>query len=160
MFQARVLKLYSGFEKIIVYVLLALMMVMVLWGTLMLAIEIARRVWGRFTGAPSDQAGVMAFLHQFGTLRDVFGAFLLILIGLELMRTIVAYLERHELHVEVVFTVAMIAIARHAISLDVEHIEPMALVGMGALILALAAGHYFFRRATAGPGGKAGGDSL
>ena len=69
------------------------------------------------------------------------------------MRTVVTYLERHELHVEVVFmvfTVAMIAIARHAIDVDIEHVEPVALIGMGALILALTLGYFLYRRAVGG----------
>ena len=92
----------------------------------------------------------LEFLHEFAYFRQVFGAFLLILIGVELMRTVVTYLERHELHVEVVFTVAMIAIARHAIDIDIENVEPVALVGMGALILALTLGYYLYRRTVGG----------
>jgi hypothetical protein len=87
--------------------------------------------------ARQPQESALEFLKKFAMLRQVFGAFLLILIGVELMRTVVTYLEKHELHVEVVFTVAMIAIARHAIDVDIEHIDPLALLGMGALIVAL-----------------------
>ena len=63
------------------------------------------------------------------------------------MKTVVAYLDEHELHVEVVFTVAMIAIARHAIDLDLAVTPPLTLVGMGVLIVALACGYYIFRKA-------------
>jgi uncharacterized membrane protein (DUF373 family) len=59
------------------------------------------------------------------------------------------YLERHELHVEVVFSVALIAVARHAIDLNFEHIEPLNVVGLGVVIIALAAGYFLFRRALA-----------
>jgi len=78
----------------------------------------------------------------------VFGSFLLILIGLELMKTVVMYLERHELHVEVVFTVAMIAIARHAIDLNLTETSPLLLIGMAALIVGLSLGYYFFRKSS------------
>jgi uncharacterized membrane protein (DUF373 family) len=57
----------------------------------------------------------IAFLQGFAHFRPVSGAFLLILNGVERMRSVVACLEPHELHVEVIFTVEMIAIARHAI---------------------------------------------
>jgi uncharacterized membrane protein (DUF373 family) len=72
--------------------------------------------------------------------REVFGRFC-DLIGVELMRTVVTYLERHELHVRS-FTVAMIVIARHAIDVT-SNVEPMALI-KGALILALTLGYYLF----------------
>ncbi len=38
-------------------------------------------------------------------LREVFTGFLMILIGLELMKTIVMYLDKHVVHVEVVLSV-------------------------------------------------------
>jgi uncharacterized membrane protein (DUF373 family) len=44
--------------------------------------------------------------------------------------------------------VAIIAIARHAIDLDLKHLDPMQLIGLGALLIALAAGYFFFRKAT------------
>jgi uncharacterized membrane protein (DUF373 family) len=117
-----------------------------------MAFEILRRVWHMALGEPLGLGSAAPFLQEFGILREVFGAFLLILIGVELMRTVAMYLQQHELHVEVVFTVAMIAITRHAIDLDVGHAEPLLLVGMGVMILALTAGYYLYRKATGDSG--------
>ena len=86
------------------------------------------------------------------SLAMTIGGFLMILIGIELMRTIVVYLAQHELHVEVVFTVAMIAIARHAIDLNLTEISPLTLIGMGVLILSFAAGRHFYHMSTAAKG--------
>ena len=141
------LKLYAVFERIINQTLLILLMVVVLNGTARLAIETARRLWYRALGQPLGLESMVEFLEEFMMFRSVFGAILLVLIGVELMRTVVAYLEHHELHVEVVFTVAMIAIARHAIDIDIEHANPLLLIGMGVMILALTAGYYLYRRA-------------
>ena len=149
------LHIYTWFERLIVFVLLALLMAMVLWGTWLLTSEIFQRVAGRLSGDPPlAVADLHEFFNRFGLLHEVFGAFLLILIGLELMKTVVAYLDQHELHVEVVFTVAMIAIARHAIGLNIETTAPLTLVGMGVLVLALSGGYYLFKQTThpkAGP---------
>lgn len=143
----RAMRAYVWFERCIVLSLLVLLMVVVTWGTAALAREIVVRVAGRIMGMPpAPEAPAREFFERLGVLHDVFGAFLLILIGLELMKTVVMYLDQHELHVEVVFTVAMIAIARHAIDLNLAETPPLALVGMGVLILALSLGHYFFRK--------------
>ena len=123
-----------------------LLVIVVLTGTAQMAYEIFRRIWHIALGHPLGLHSAADFLKEFAMLRQVFGAFLLILIGVELMRTVVIYLEEHELHVEVVFTVAMIAIARHAIDVDVAHADPMQLIGMGAVILALTAAYYLYRR--------------
>lgn len=143
----RALWVYTWFERCIVLALLFLLMIIVSWGTALLASEIFHRVAGRMMGEP-PLTGVAAreFFERLGILHEAFGAFLLILIGLELMKTVVMYLDQHELHVEVVFTVAMIAIARHAIDLNLTETPPLVLVGMGVLILALSLGHYFFRK--------------
>jgi uncharacterized membrane protein (DUF373 family) len=143
------LQAYQVFERLVVFVLLLLLMVVVAWSTSMLVGELGVRLFGRLTGGPQlPVAEMQEFFDRFRLLHEVFGAFLLILIGLELMKTVVMYLERHELHVEVVFTVAMIAIARHAISLNLETISPMTLLGMAGLIAGLSIGYYFFRKSS------------
>ncbi|MFW6456690.1 MAG: phosphate-starvation-inducible PsiE family protein, partial [Planctomycetota bacterium] len=55
---------------------------------------------------------------------EVFGFVFMVLIGLELLETVKTYLSSEQLHVEVVFLVAMIAIARKVILLDVKHLDP------------------------------------
>jgi uncharacterized membrane protein (DUF373 family) len=94
-----------------------------------------------------DEAWTSELHHRMGLLREVFSGFLLLLIGIELMQTIVMYLRSHVLHVEVVLTVAIVAIARHTIDLDMEGATPLQLIGIGFLLLALSVGYYFFRRA-------------
>lgn len=147
-----VLRSYVVVERVIILALLVLLMLVVFSATAQFAIEILRRTWHLLLGTRLGPESALEFLHKFAMFRQVFGAFLLILIGVELMRTVVTYLESHKLHVEVVFTVAMIAIARHAIDVDIEHVEPIALIGMGVLILALTLGYYLYRRAVGGEG--------
>jgi uncharacterized membrane protein (DUF373 family) len=143
------LKLYGGFERVIVFILLLLLMTMVAWGTGILASELVGRLVARLAGGVEQPvAELQEFFDRFRLLHEVFGSFLLILIGLELMKTVVMYLDQHELHVEVVFTVAMIAIARHAIDLNLAITPPLTLVGMAALIVGLSVGYYFFRKSS------------
>jgi uncharacterized membrane protein (DUF373 family) len=147
----RVVQAHVIFERAIVIVLLVLLMLVVLWSSGMLAVEIVKSLLTRALGGPpADPNYVTEFFERLSGLHVIFGGFLLILIGLELMKTIVAYLDHHELHVEVVFTVAMIAIARHAIDLNLSETRPATLIGMGALIVALSGGYYLFRKSSAG----------
>ena len=81
-------------------------------------------------------------------LLEIFGFFMMILIGLELLESIRAYLSDESLHVEVVFLVAMIAIARKVIILEIKDLEPLVLVGIASIILALSLGYYFVKKAT------------
>jgi uncharacterized membrane protein (DUF373 family) len=150
---SRLLAAYEWFERTVYAALLLMLMIVVGWSTVSLAMTIGGFYLARLGGAPqADPQLIHTMMGRFDLLHDVFGGFLMILIGIELMRTIVVYLAQHELHVEVVFTVAMIAIARHAIDLNLTEISPLTLIGMGVLILSFAAGRHFYHMSTAAKG--------
>ena len=56
------------------------------------------------------------------------------------------YLKENVNHVEVVFLVAMIVIARKVIILDVKDVSGITLVGIGAIVITLSAGTYLIRQ--------------
>ncbi len=84
---------------------------------------------------------------------NVFGFFLLILIGIELLDTIKAYITKHEIHVEVIVLLAIIAVARKIILLDPLSADVMSgavelpLIGLGAIVISLAAAYYLIKKA-------------
>jgi uncharacterized membrane protein (DUF373 family) len=86
------------------------------------------------------------FLLDINELLDIFGMFLLVLIGIELLETVKMYLSSKTVHVEVVFTVAMIAIARKVIILDIKEVSSLTLIGIGVIILALSTGYFLLAR--------------
>ena len=129
----RVLRL---FDKAIVSFLLILMMVAVLIST----VELGYELIVQFIRPP------FMFMN-IPELQKVFGYFFMVLIGLELIETIKTYLEDNRIHVEVVFLVAMIAIARKVIILDYDKTEPIMLFGIAAIIIALTVGYYFVKKA-------------
>jgi uncharacterized membrane protein (DUF373 family) len=140
----RILKVTEKYESIIVVVLLVMLMVVIVLGTLGLLTLIVLTLEEKLrTTDLSDMKFTMPLLHE------VFSGFLMILIGLELMKTIVMYLEEHVVHVEVVLSVALIAIARHIIELDLRTIPSLSLIGTGVVVIALAVGYYYFRKAGA-----------
>ena len=143
------LRVYNIVEKVIVVVLLLVLMLVVPWACGLYSFELLRLLVVRMTTGEVVGPGVLSITERMSILREVFGGFLLILIGVELMKTIAMYLSSHEMHVEVVFTVAIIAIARHAIDLDLAHLDPMQLVGLSALLIALSLGYYLFKKASA-----------
>ncbi|WP_342764893.1 phosphate-starvation-inducible PsiE family protein, partial [Methanoregula sp.] len=88
----------------------------------------------------------------------VLGAFLLVLIGVELLDTIKAYFRENVIHVEIVVLLAVIAVARKVILLDPTGMTGFEygfeLMGIGVIVVGLAAGYYLIKRAglTAGSG--------
>ena len=131
------LELLRVFERAITAALLVLMMIVVSLATLELTWIILQ-----------DIISPPLFLLGISELLDIFALFLLVLIGVELLETIKAYLKESVVHFDVILSVAMIAIARKVIILDVKELPGMTLVGIAAIIMALAAAKYFYRRAT------------
>jgi uncharacterized membrane protein (DUF373 family) len=129
------LNFLKKFEQLIISALIALMAIVVLLSTLELGWLIV-----------TDILTPPVILLEVGELLDVFGFFLLVLIGVELLETIRSYLAEHVIHAEVVVEVAMIAITRKVIILDVKELSSLTLVGMAAIILALTAAYFVLKR--------------
>jgi len=80
-------------------------------------------------------------------LMDLFGVFMLVLIGIELLDTIKVYLKENVVHVEVVVLVAIIAIARKVVVLKIEAMEGTTVIGLAFIIVALAVAYYLIKKA-------------
>jgi len=124
------------FEKYIVLILLFLMMLAVV----ATAIELATVIVTQLLKPPFLSLNVAEAI-------EVFGFFLMVLIGLELLESIKVYLEKHRVHAEVVFLVAIIAVSRKVIILDYSKTAPETLWGISSIILSLGIGYFLVRRA-------------
>ncbi|MDJ0736996.1 MAG: phosphate-starvation-inducible PsiE family protein [Nostocaceae cyanobacterium] len=72
------------------------------------------------------------------TLFKTFGLFLNVLIALEILENITAYLKKHVLQVELVIVTSLIAVARKIIILDLDKVQGLDIIGLGVAILALS----------------------
>lgn len=79
------------------------------------------------------------------TLFKIFGLFLNILIALEILENITAYLRKHVLQIELVIGTSLIAIARKIIILDLEKVSGIDIIGLGVAILALSFSYFIIR---------------
>ena len=123
------------FEHIIVVSLITMMVIVVVLATIELGWIIIR-----------DIITPPIILLEIDELLEIFGFFLLVLIGIELLETIKAYLLTNVIHVEIVLEVALIAIARKVIILDLNKYESLTLVGIAALIAAVALAYLVIKR--------------
>ena len=80
-------------------------------------------------------------------LLEIFGLFMLVVIGIELLETIMkTYLSQGQTHYEVVLSVAIIAIARKVIILDLKEVDSLTLIGIASIIIALTVGYFLMKR--------------
>lgn len=80
-------------------------------------------------------------------LVELFGTFLIILIGVELLETVKIFLKDDEVHVDLVILVAIIAIARKVIVWNFKEHTPYELIGLSVMLLALGLSYYLTQRA-------------
>jgi uncharacterized membrane protein (DUF373 family) len=112
-----------------------------------LAASLLELVWYIYNSLANDPP----FLLESTELIAVLGAFLLVLIGVELLDTIKAYFSENTIHVEIVLLLAVIAIARKVILLDPSSVAGAGLemIGIGIVVIGLAGGYYLIKKAGA-----------
>ena len=123
------------FERAITHTLLVLMAGVVLLATIELAWILVK-----------DVLTPPYFLLDVHELLELFGLFLLVLIGIELLHSVKTFILRREIHLESVLTVAMIAVARKIIVLEPKEWPEGTLLGLAALVLALSISYYVMQR--------------
>lgn len=123
-------------EGLIVLILVSLMTFILVFTTIDLVVLIVK-----------EMATPPKFLISIGKLQEMLGLVMLILIGIELLESIKTYLSEQRLHVEVVLMVAIIAVSRKVIILNIKETSASVLVAIAAIILALSLGYYLVKRA-------------
>ena len=129
------MNIFEKTERYIAMTMLVLLGIVVIAAVAELAYEIA-----------TDLIQPPGFFLGVAELIDIFGLFLIVLIGLELMTTIHMYLSDNRIHVEMMFLVALTAVTRKVVILDTVKSEPLLVFGIGFLILALSGGFFLIRK--------------
>jgi uncharacterized membrane protein (DUF373 family) len=134
------IEIVNKFEKIVYAALMALLM-------LVLAGSLLDLIWLLFKALINETPALLETRELIGVL----GAFLLVLIGVELLDTIKAYFSENTIHVEIVVLLAIIAIARKVILLDPSGMSAnefgFELMGIGVIVIGLAGGYYLIKKA-------------
>lgn len=83
------------------------------------------------------------------SLIEIFGLFLNVLIALEVLENIAAYLKKHVVQLELVIVTSLTAVARKIIIFDSKGASGFELIGLGVAIFALAASYWIVKRTKA-----------
>jgi len=126
--------LVERFERNLSRVLALVLIVVLVAGTLQLALVTSQALL-----QPSQN-----WLD--GGLIQLLDRLLLLLIGLEVLQNITAYLKDQSIHTEMVLLTALTAVARKVIVMPPGHDkDPILLLGVGAVIVCLAAAYNLLR---------------
>ena len=128
-------QIFDRIQRIITVVLMVLMVLVVVLATL----DLCRHIYQEVSKPPYVFVAV-------DNLLDIFGMFLLVLIGIELLDTVRAYLTEHVVHEEVILVAALIAVARKVIVLDVKELDALKLIGIGVIIITVAVAYWIVKQ--------------
>lgn len=121
-------KIASQFERLAVGALMVLLMATILFGTLLTAWSLVE-----------DLLQVHELVAEPKALFDVFGLFVTVLVGIELLKILRHLREVHEVDTTLVVQTALIALCNKVITANLADMPWTELVAVAALIGALAA---------------------
>ncbi len=83
-----------------------------------------------------------AYILTISDMLATFGAFMAVLIAIEIFINITVYLREDAIHIKIVMATALMAIARKVIILDLETVEPEYLWGIAMVVFSVSIGYW------------------
>jgi uncharacterized membrane protein (DUF373 family) len=124
------------FEKLMIQTLMVMMAIVLGLSTLDLGWLIIK-----------DIIGPPLLLLSVNQLLEIFGLFMLVVIGIELLETIMkTYITQGQPHYEVVISVAIIAISRKVIILDLKEVDGLSLIGIASIVVGFTVGYFLMKK--------------
>lgn len=112
-----------------------LMVVVIVFGV----VDVGWTLYQRLLAAPT-------FILNIGDILATFGAFMVVLIAIEIFQNIILYLRDDVIHVKIVLSTALMAVARKVIILDYDELAPMYIFATGVVLIATAIAYYGVHR--------------
>ncbi|RMB04852.1 phosphate-starvation-inducible PsiE family protein [Eilatimonas milleporae] len=117
--------------RVAVRILAILMTVVIFFGV----IDVGWVLYKKFTTGDS-------WMLTIADLLATFGAFMVVLIAIEIFVNITVYLRDDVIHVKIVMATALMAIARKVIILDYEKVSPEYIYATAAVVFAMSLGYW------------------
>ncbi|WP_291363002.1 phosphate-starvation-inducible PsiE family protein [Acetobacter sp. UBA5411] len=132
----REMNLYEGFELLIMLILTALIMIITAIATWSLTKEVWRLAW--FGQISPDNAP---------TFQSVFGNIFTVIIALEFKSSLRISLSHNKdvVRVRTIVLIALLAVSRKFIILDLNEVRPMEMIAFSAAVLALGVVYWLIR---------------
>ncbi|MBT8334475.1 MAG: phosphate-starvation-inducible PsiE family protein [Deltaproteobacteria bacterium] len=112
-----------------------LMILVIIFGV----IDVAWTIYHRLNSEPR-------FILTMGDILMTFGAFMVVLIAIEIFQNIILYLRDDVIHVKIVIATALMAIARKVIILDYDELDSLYIFATGIVLLATGIIYYFIHK--------------
>jgi uncharacterized membrane protein (DUF373 family) len=129
------MKILRTIIRYIVRILAVMMTILIVLG----AVDVGWIMYQAFMAAPR-------YIVTISDMLAIFGAFMAVLIAIEIFVNIVLYLRDDVIHVKIVMATALMAIARKVIILDLDKYSSSYLFGVAAVVLAMSVGYWLIHQ--------------
>ncbi len=127
-------KLYSA-VRYSVRVLSVLMVFVIIMGV----VDVAWTIYEKINTPP-------VYILTISDMLATFGAFMAVLIAIEILINITVYLRDDVIHVKIVMATALMAVARKVIVLDFATTSPPYIYGLAAIALSMSVGYWLIHK--------------
>lgn len=86
------------------------------------------------------------FILTISDILATFGAFMAVLIAIEIFQNVILYLRDDVIHVKIVMATGLMAIARKVIILDFKELDAIYIFAIGTVVMAMAVGYWLVHR--------------
>lgn len=128
------MKFISRFEKIVVIILVIMMSFLIILTLFNVGFQFYKIAHNSATD-----------IFDPDNLKKLFGMVLLVIVGLELLDTIKAYIKDDVVHAEVVILAAIIGLANKVIVLDLKQTDAGSIIALAGLMIALGITYYLLK---------------
>ncbi len=125
--------------KKVIHFAVRFLSVLIVFVIVMGVIDVAWVIYKKMTSEPM-------FMFTIKDMLATFGAFMAILIAIEIFVNITVYLRDDVIHVKIVMATALMAIARKVIIMDVEELDPIYIFSIGAVVIAMSVGYWLVHK--------------
>lgn len=134
-FDPRLLALMNSLIRAALRVLAVLMVFVILMGV----VDVGWTLYQKLVTPPT-------YILTISDMLATFGAFMAVLIAIEIFVNITIYLRDNVFHVKIVIATALMAISRKVIILDLDTVSPAYLWGIGLIVLAVGITYWIVSR--------------
>lgn len=132
-------RLEARFEAIVVAVMKVLLVIEISVSALTL-------FWLLYSNLTARLRAISTVIDLQADVQRGFAGVLLVVLGLELFETLRIFSAQHRIRLELILIVAIIAVGRQVIVLDLQNASGQLLLGVAALVLALTSGYFLVQR--------------
>lgn len=124
----------QSFILLSVRILVVLMTLVIVWGVA----DVVWVLYGKLTTPP-------LMLLTISDIFSTFGAFIAVMIAIEIFENLTIYLRKNVIEVELVMATALMAIARKVIVLDYKELSAEYVWATGGVVLAMSVGYWLVK---------------